>query len=171
MWMFHLTSSDRSAGWRRARDDGGKECTHVYRWDEHPPHEPDQVRYASRTVKMTVASVAIFSSLLLLGFAFPIENEKRAALRRPLRFAKDGTFQISIFEDLHFGESKLSAGTVSDMLTLRRLMGSMGPPARSLDQLCHQSGARRRIAAVGRAQWRSDHWREHIPGKQHEVPR
>jgi hypothetical protein len=24
---------------------------------------------------------------------------------RPLRFEQDGTFQISIFEDLHFGES------------------------------------------------------------------
>jgi hypothetical protein len=24
----------------------------------------------------------------------------------PLRFREDGTFQISIFEDLHFGESK-----------------------------------------------------------------
>lgn len=25
----------------------------------------------------------------------------------PLRFSDDGTFQISIFEDLHFGESKI----------------------------------------------------------------
>lgn len=25
--------------------------------------------------------------------------------RRPLTFNKDGTFQVSVFEDLHFGES------------------------------------------------------------------
>lgn len=29
----------------------------------------------------------------------------------PLKFAKNGTFHITLFEDLHFGESKFFAGS------------------------------------------------------------
>jgi len=51
-------------------------------------------------------SVTVLSTLVLLGLALPLQHEERSALGRPLRFAKDGTFQISIFEDLHYGESE-----------------------------------------------------------------
>lgn len=47
--------------------------------------------------------VAVLSILALLGLAFPVE--RGSGTRRSLRFAKDGTFQISIFEDLHYGEN------------------------------------------------------------------
>ena len=35
---------------------------------------------------------------------------KRSGAFGPLQFRTDGTFQISIFEDLHFGESRSLAG-------------------------------------------------------------
>jgi hypothetical protein len=33
------------------------------------------------------------------------------AFTRPLSFTTNGTFQVSIFEDLHFGESEFHAST------------------------------------------------------------
>lgn len=57
----------------------------------------------------------ILSTLVLLLLAEPswqsplkTQNKERGALR-PLSFTRNGTFQISIFEDLHFGESEFTA--------------------------------------------------------------
>lgn len=37
----------------------------------------------------------------------PKNYKNTSRISQPLTFNQDGTFQISIFEDLHFGESKL----------------------------------------------------------------
>lgn len=57
----------------------------------------------------------MFSSVFLVGLgrlamiaALPLEAKRftnSSNLYGPLKFKADGTFQISIFEDLHFGES------------------------------------------------------------------
>lgn len=47
---------------------------------------------------------APLSLLLVLAAGAPLEAPPVAA--RPLTFGIDGNFQISVFNDLHFGESK-----------------------------------------------------------------
>jgi hypothetical protein len=50
----------------------------------------------------------VFSFLLLVRAisAVPAATDTQWPLpnTRPLRFTQDGTFQISVFEDLHYGE-------------------------------------------------------------------
>ncbi len=53
---------------------------------------------------METMRFAPLSLLLALAAGVPLEAPS-AASRRPLTFGKDGNFQISVFEDLHFGES------------------------------------------------------------------
>lgn len=54
-----------------------------------------------------LASVAIVFAVPSLQVMLPgkYANSSTASFG-PLQFSDDGTFQISIFEDLHFGESK-----------------------------------------------------------------
>lgn len=60
-------------------------------------------------------TMAFFASAALLWLIAPslqavlptrYVSSNDSGLNGPLRFREDGTFQISIFEDLHFGESK-----------------------------------------------------------------
>lgn len=51
--------------------------------------------------RLLVAALGALMGMVVVGM--PLEG--RTGSIRPLTFAKDGTFQISIFEDLHFGES------------------------------------------------------------------
>jgi len=50
------------------------------------------------------AAVAISQASLSLAAAIALRDD--SSLTAPLEFTADGTFQISIFEDLHFGESR-----------------------------------------------------------------
>lgn len=51
----------------------------------------------------------------------------------PLTFRADGTFQISVFEDLHFGESmftpQMPLHLHQPLTNATRCLGSMGPAA------------------------------------------
>lgn len=64
---------------------------------------PPRARDTYRFVKMFVAFIAaaFFAAWTLAG---PIAYGNQS-LREPLRFKEDGSFQLSIFEDLHFGEN------------------------------------------------------------------
>lgn len=59
---------------------------------------------------MHFASALIVGLLAPLGIAWPLSFngiiKKRAAGFTPLRFTSDGTFQISVFNDLHYGEGE-----------------------------------------------------------------
>jgi hypothetical protein len=47
----------------------------------------------------------------------------------PLQFSQDGTFQLAIFEDLHFGESErmhFSAAGSKNLLTIEQMPGTHG---------------------------------------------
>lgn len=61
-----------------------------------------------RSFVMRSASALAVGLLASLGDAWPLSFngilKKRASSFAPLRFNSDGTFQISIFNDLHFGE-------------------------------------------------------------------
>lgn len=58
---------------------------------------------------LTVTLVAIFIGLST--------QEQAPEPLAPLKFAEDGTFQVSILEDLHFGESEFTDN--SNELNLR----------------------------------------------------
>lgn len=49
-----------------------------------------------------------------LACAWPVNKRQGSYTQSKLQFTSDGTFQISIFEDLHYGESKST-----DSLTFR----------------------------------------------------
>lgn len=49
------------------------------------------------------------SSLQAPAVKDPLLDNPAEFRRKPLTFNDDGTFQVSIFEDLHFGESMLSS--------------------------------------------------------------
>lgn len=60
----------------------------------------------SALLLIAVAVISMLRELSLLSFmsgifATPIEPSRNAS---PMRFAPDGSFQLSIFEDLHYGE-------------------------------------------------------------------
>jgi len=71
--------------------------------EAHPSHLADRKRHGFTRVRVvllvsTIAFVALLASLTVI-------SAPSAVLEAPLRFTRNGTFQISIFEDLHFGES------------------------------------------------------------------
>lgn len=49
----------------------------------------------------------------------------RESSQTPLRFTDEGTFQISIFEDLHFGES-MKAVTIEVFAYTQQMLGTAG---------------------------------------------
>jgi len=71
-----------------------------------PTYNPPYVaRDNYRFIKMLAALIIVgCCAVWTLAGVIPQGNW---TLREPLRFTKDGTFQISIFEDLHFGESMI----------------------------------------------------------------
>ena len=109
----------------------------------------------------------------------------------PLRFRDDGTFQISIFQDLHFGESRLSSNYTQTpptstltttkperltspftTLTNNRRMGHMGPRSRQeINQRNHQHPHIRTHHRPRRPQRRPHHRRKHLSREQHVLHR
>ena len=73
---------------------------------DHPqissPLEPEKQYNAKILVFILVALLLTLLSPRAVRFT---EEAQRGDLKKPLIFTEDGTFQISIFEDLHFGES------------------------------------------------------------------
>ncbi|RMZ13233.1 hypothetical protein D0860_02654 [Hortaea werneckii] len=55
-------------------------------------------------IKMLCAFIAAVF-LTTLTVSLPLGQDSHGGAETPLRFSEDGTFQISIFEDLHFGEN------------------------------------------------------------------
>lgn len=68
----------------------------------HPPAWAAPGRNKYRFIKMLALAIT------LVGFAgwtlASAVSRSISALQEPLRFTDNGSFQISIFEDLHFGE-------------------------------------------------------------------
>ncbi|KAH8179483.1 calcineurin-like phosphoesterase domain-containing protein [Sarocladium implicatum] len=60
------------------------------------------------------ATLKLVTSALLAAEASALSKPKA---RRPLTFSEDGTFQIAIFADLHYGESPASFGPAQDAHT------------------------------------------------------
>lgn len=60
---------------------------------------PRQKRY--RFIKMLVLTLAV---VLSTGWTLASVLHHPSTFDQPLRFTENGSFQISIFEDLHFGE-------------------------------------------------------------------
>lgn len=61
-----------------------------------------------------LTSLLLFAPVLAMPTKRLVPEPKQAqlgqddgVLSKPLSFTRNGTFQISIFEDLHFGESEL----------------------------------------------------------------
>lgn len=72
-----------------------------------------------------VASVLLLASFVLVSrltaLPFGVENHLNVSTTTPLRFTAEGTFQIAVFEDLHYGEGKNRRQTTrkaGSMLTL-----------------------------------------------------
>lgn len=62
-------------------------------------------RWTSRWIYMIVALAAIVLCSILAWFVFSSFLQGRSYRPGPLKFTKEGTFQIAVFADLHFGES------------------------------------------------------------------
>ena len=92
----------------------------------HPPAWAAPRREKYRFVKMLACSIFVVS---LAGWAFSNVLPRRPKLQEPLRFTDNGSFQISIFEDLHTGEGAcfLILQTSEGMLlTLSSCMARLG---------------------------------------------
>lgn len=66
-----------------------------------PPAWAAPRREKYRFVKMLAYSIVVAS---LAGWAFSNVLQRHSKLQEPLHFTDNGSFQISIFEDLHTGE-------------------------------------------------------------------
>jgi hypothetical protein len=66
-----------------------------------PPAWAAPKREKYRFVKMLTYSIVVVS---LAGWAFSNALPRYSKIQEPLRFTDNGSFQISIFEDLHTGE-------------------------------------------------------------------
>lgn len=60
-----------------------------------------------KMVPITV--ILLLGSIFVLTTALPLNDASHPHQSSFLQFTKDGTFQLSIFDDLHFGESKYAA--------------------------------------------------------------
>jgi hypothetical protein len=69
--------------------------------DMEPPVRTPPKRDRHRLIKMLAISITVIS-LAYWAFAGVVPHGE--TFDEPLRFTENGTFQISIFEDLHFGE-------------------------------------------------------------------
>ncbi|KAM0276488.1 hypothetical protein ACHAQH_006715 [Verticillium albo-atrum] len=64
--------------------------------------------------------------VIVASIAFPVASFALGAANgpgRPLTFRRDGTFQISILDDLHYGEAASSYGPIQDALTTKTIAG------------------------------------------------
>ena len=60
------------------------------------------------TMKRHIIAIA---SLVALGYGADVDNSKLD----PLQFKKDGTFQIAIFSDMHFGQCEFPQLAIADI--------------------------------------------------------
>jgi hypothetical protein len=67
----------------------------------HPPAWATPKREKYRFVKMLAYSIIVVS---FAGWALSNVLPRHPKLHEPLRFTDNGSFQISIFEDIHTGE-------------------------------------------------------------------
>lgn len=58
-------------------------------------------------MRRVLAFAGLVATSLQASVKYRLTNTTGPDLTAPLTFGSDGTFQISIFEDLHFGESEL----------------------------------------------------------------
>ena len=99
---------------------------------------------------MTLFVLVVVVLLYSLVFGLPNSCQDLGA---PLRFARDGTFQIAIFEDLHFGESMIALRIVIVVKAdSSRCLGYVGSAAGH--QYCqgHERSLGRRVARFRCAQ-------------------
>ena len=73
----------------------------------HPPAWATPRRDRYRFLKMLTIPLTV---VLFVGWAISSTLPGRSLIQEPLRFTKNGSFQITIFEDLHFGEGMLFLG-------------------------------------------------------------
>ncbi|KAK8040987.1 Metallophosphoesterase domain protein [Apiospora phragmitis] len=78
---------------------------------EHPSQSAACWR-CSPAMKFALFAVAFFTTLSLQR---SLRYRNKTDFSAPLQFKKDGTFQISIFEDLHFGESTYQTQSDADL--------------------------------------------------------
>ena len=71
---------------------------------EGSPSQSHQGHQQHRLIKMIGISAAL-SLLIVFAWAAILPRDGNSHPSTPLRFTKDGTFHISVFADLHFGES------------------------------------------------------------------
>lgn len=84
--------------------------------DVHPQkdhHDYQQSNFHSGiatlfTMKRHIIAIA---SLVALGYGADVDNSKLD----PLQFKKDGTFQIAIFSDMHFGQCEFPQLATADI--------------------------------------------------------
>lgn len=82
------------------------------------------LRVTSRPLFLCLLCVTALCMMLLITIISLLPSLHSASalpsFRQPLRFAKDGTFQVCVFEDLHFGEAEdLDWGPQQDINSTR----------------------------------------------------
>jgi len=107
-----------------------------------PSYLADRKRYGLTRSQIALLVSTIACIALLASIAK--NSAPSAVLDAPLRFTRDGTFQISVFEDLHFGESMnardMDTAELTSLTRCRR-MGAMGPSAGFLERESDESGS------------------------------
>lgn len=127
-WMQLWRSKPSSPRWQQGTEDGKTECGQlVYRWENDPSKYARQ-SFSCRFLTMLCALLlTIIFALLSFGAVLPRRRGIGHGSSAPLRFTQDGTFQIGIFEDLHYGEAEnLQWGPQQDV---SQVMGKRVPVA------------------------------------------
>ena len=76
----------------------------------HPPVWATPRRERYRYVKMLAFLILV---VFLAGWTFASVLPRPSKLQEPLRFTENGSFQISVFEDLHTGEGDFCPASVA----------------------------------------------------------
>lgn len=118
---------------------------------QYESHTPAPQPWRSPRVLLTTIATGLVISISIITWIWHgIRGDRES--REFLRFTSDGTFQLSVFEDLHFGES------INDriqryhgcLLMVYRCMGAMGSSARHLLDQGDGTNTRCRITAARR---------------------
>lgn len=73
-----------------------------------PDESVRELRHAERCRLVKILCVcAILGIALVFMWSAIVPRNGSSHRRRTLRFTEDGTFRITVFADLHFGESKM----------------------------------------------------------------
>jgi hypothetical protein len=97
------SNCDRKAEYKNGRETSAGQ-PRAWRQKQQQPQSPGLSRwFVVMRRSLLVACALVGLSWQLPGIQRRYTNDTGVG---PLRFADDGTFQVSVFEDLHFGESK-----------------------------------------------------------------